>query len=73
MCCVAARSGVIVGIGVDVGLAVFVGATVFLALGVAVLVGTGGAIVEQADEKRSINNRMKDKVDRVFLGCIYPP
>ena len=72
MCCVAARFGVLVGFGVDVGVAVFVGVVVFVAvgLGVEVLVGTGGANVEQADDKRRINNIMKDRLDRVFLRCI---
>jgi len=75
MCCVAARFGVLVGFGVDVGLAVLVGVAVFVAVGrgVEVLVGAGGANVEQAEDRRSNNSIVKESLESVFLRCIHPP
>jgi hypothetical protein len=75
MRCVAARFGVLVGLGVAVGLTVSVGTGVFVAvgLGVEVLVGAGVANVEQADDRKSSRIRVKDKVSRTLLRCIYPP
>jgi len=72
---VAARFGVLVGFGVDEGRAVLVGVAVFVAVGrgVEVLVGAGGANVEQADERKSNNNIMNDSLESVFLRCIHPP
>ena len=64
-----------VGFGVDVGLAVLVGVAVFVAVGrgVEVLVGAGGANVEQADEKSSNNTIVHDSLESVLLRCICPP
>jgi len=64
-----------VGFGVDVGLGVLVGVAVFVAVGrgVEVLVGEGGANVEQADAKRSTITIVNDSLESVILRCIFPP
>jgi len=64
-----------VGLGVDVGLAVLVGVEVFVAVGsgVEVLVGTGGANVEQADDRITNNNMIKESMGSLLLRCIFPP
>jgi hypothetical protein len=60
---------------VDVGLAVLVGVEVFVAVGwgVEVLVGAGGANVEQAEDRRRNNMIVNDSLESVFLRCIHPP
>jgi hypothetical protein len=75
MRCVAARFGVLVGLGVEVGLSVAVGVAIFVAVGsgVDVLVGTGGADVEQAETRKSITRILMNKGSDVVLRCIYPP
>jgi hypothetical protein len=72
---VAARFGVLVGLGVDVGLSVAVGVAVFVAVGwgVEVFVGAGGANVLQEEMRRSIMRILMIKVSDVVLRCIYPP
>jgi hypothetical protein len=72
---VAARFGVLVGLGVDVGLTVAVGVAVFVAVGwgVEVLVGAGGANVEQEEKSKRITRILTDRIDDVVLRCIYSP
>ena len=71
----AARFGVRVGLGVEVDVEVFVGTVVFVdvGLGVEVLVGGGGATVEQAVENKRSQININDGAGRVLLRCIYPP
>jgi hypothetical protein len=71
---VAARFGVLVGLGVAEGRGVFVGVavSVLVAVGGGVLVGVGWAVVAQARETKA---RMRAKATNGFrdLCCIHPP